>query len=107
MKYHITAFFLGFLLDLLFGDPYWLPHPIRLIGSLITKAEKCLLGDKEERNERKELRQGVGLVMIVLFCTVSVTAVILFSVYRLNIYAGIAVETIMTYQILAIKCLKV
>ena len=49
MKYHITAFFLGFLLDLLFGDPYWLPHPIRLIGSLITKAEKCLLGDKEER----------------------------------------------------------
>lgn len=35
LKYHMTAFFLGFLLDLLLGDPYWLPHPIRLIGNLI------------------------------------------------------------------------
>ena len=32
MKYHMIAFFAGFCLDMLFGDPYWLPHPIRLIG---------------------------------------------------------------------------
>ena len=32
MRYHMIAFFLGFLLDLLLGDPYCLPHPIRLIG---------------------------------------------------------------------------
>lgn len=40
MKYHITAFFLGYLLDLLLGDPYWLFHPIRLIGHLISSLEK-------------------------------------------------------------------
>ena len=40
MEYHIIAFFLGFLLDLILGDPYWMPHPIRLIGSLIAKVEK-------------------------------------------------------------------
>ena len=32
MKYHILAFGAGFLLDQLFGDPYFLPHPIRGIG---------------------------------------------------------------------------
>ena len=40
MSYHFFAMFLGFVLDLLFGDPHWLPHPIRLIGNLIASLEK-------------------------------------------------------------------
>ena len=31
MGYHIIAFFTGFLLDMVLGDPYFLPHPVRLI----------------------------------------------------------------------------
>lgn len=107
MKYHIIAFFLGFLLDLLFGDPYWLPHPIRLIGSLIARVEKCFLGKNKDRNEKKELWQGIYMVIIVLFSTMTVTTLILCLTYYINCYLGIAVETIMTYQILATKCLKV
>lgn len=107
MKYHMIAFSLGFLLDLLFGDPYWLPHPIRLIGSLIAKAEKYFLGKNKDRNEKKELRQGIYMVIIVLFSTMTVTTLILCLTYYINCYLGIAVETIMTYQILATKCLKV
>jgi adenosylcobinamide-phosphate synthase len=107
MRFHIIAFFFGFLLDLLFGDPYWLPHPIRLIGGLIAKVEKCFLGKNIERNEKKELRQGYFIVIIVLFSTVAVSSLILFLAYYINCYMGIAVEMIMTYQILATKCLKV
>ena len=107
MKYHIIAFFLGFLLDLLFGDPYWLPHPIRLIGSLIARVEKCFLGKNKDRNEKKELWQGIYMVIIVLFSTMTVTTLILCLTYYINCYLVIAVETIMTYQILATKCLKV
>lgn len=106
MKYHIIAFFLGFLLDLLFGDPYWLPHPIRLIGSLIARVEKCFLEKNKDRNEKKELWQGSYMVIIVLFSTMTVTTLILCLTYYINCYLGIAVETIMTYQILATKCLK-
>lgn len=106
MKYHIMAFFLGFLLDLLLGDPYWLPHPIRVIGSLIAKVEKYFLGKNKEKNEKRELRQGKCLVIIVLFSTLAVTTFILLHAYYINCYLGIAVETIMTYQILATKCLK-
>lgn len=107
MKYHIIAFFMGFLLDLLFGDPYWLPHPIRFIGSLIARAEKCFLGKNKAGNEKRELRQGIYLVIIVLFSTLAVTALILCLTYSIHCYLGIAAETIMTYQILAAKCLRV
>lgn len=32
----------GYLLDLLLGDPRWLPHPIRLFGNVIAKGEALL-----------------------------------------------------------------
>ena len=38
----LFALLLGFLLDLLLGDPRWLPHPIRAIGALIAGLEKLL-----------------------------------------------------------------
>lgn len=105
MKYHIIAFFCGFLLDLLIGDPYFLPHPIRLIGSLIAKVENWLLG--KAQNRAREFRQGIWMVIIVLSSTVAVATLILFGAYWLHPYVGIVIETIMTYQILATKCLKV
>lgn len=104
MKYHITAFFLGFLLDLLLGDPYRLPHPVRLIGRLIAKTEKLLTGG--ERNEKKELFGGIWLVVIVSGVTLAVAAGILIPAYLIHPFAGTLTETVMTYQILAVKCLK-
>ena len=44
MKYTTLAILAGFLLDQLFGDPYWLPHPIRAIGWLISKGETWIRG---------------------------------------------------------------
>ena len=35
----LLAVIIGFILDLIFGDPLWLPHPIRLLGFLISKGE--------------------------------------------------------------------
>ena len=40
--YILPAVALGFLLDLIFGDPAWLYHPVRLIAKLITLFEKLL-----------------------------------------------------------------
>ena len=109
LKYHMTAFFLGFLLDLLLGDPYWLPHPIRLIGNLIAALDRKILGNPEEskRNDRREFHRGIVLVVLVLLSVTVVAAVLLFGGYALHPYIGLVLETIMTYQILATKCLKV
>lgn len=109
MGYHILAFFMGFLLDLLFGDPYWLPHPVRFLGFLIARMEKALLGgdcDKAERSPKREKRKGGWLVILVLAITGGLSAGMLVCAYRIHPIGGWAVETLMTYQILAVKCLK-
>lgn len=103
MKYHIVAFILGFILDLIVGDPYWLPHPIRLIGSMIGALEK-----KWNTEEPKQaLGRGKLLVLTCLLATGLVVSGILLGCYSLHPYAGLAVEAIMTYQILSTRCLKV
>ena len=59
MIYHISAFFFGFILDMIFGDPQGFPHPVRLMGGLISALEKRLL-NMENRNLRKS---RVGIVV--------------------------------------------
>ena len=105
LKYHLAAFFLGFIMDLLFGDPYWLPNPIRLIGNLIAQAEKLFYKDGK-RDQKKEYRGGCMTVLTVLLVTGIVTCILLFTAYRLHPLLGAGIEMIMTYQILAIKSLK-
>ena len=107
LRYHVIAFFTGFLLDQLFGDPYFLPHPIRLIGSLIAKMERWLTGNSDTRDQAREFRQGVWLVIAVLTCTAAAAGTVFLLAYRVHPYVGTAAEAVMTYQILAAKCLKV
>ena len=192
MKYHMIAFFAGFCLDMLFGDPYWLPHPIRLIGSLISSLERMLIGAKGSRKEEKNLhrveeaadekpgrkeegreeqkteqrrkerrkteqgteqtateenkketteqtvkeeqkakqtikkeqrtgrqeerrskensekfRKGIILAVTVPIVSALVSALLLVVAYKLHPVCGVMIEAIMTYQILAAKCLKV
>ncbi len=98
--YHGIAFVAGFLLDLLLGDPYWLPHPIRLMGRLISALEKGL-----NKKERRALK-GFILVFFVLCLTAVITFFLLAVSYRVHPVLGCVMESVMTYQILATKCLK-
>lgn len=104
LKYHMIGFVAGFCLDMLFGDPYWLPHPIRLIGSLIAKLEGWFL--KSERDKRGEIFSGILLVILVVSFAVIGSGLILGGAYMIHPGIGITVEAVMTYQILAAKCLK-
>ena len=110
MKYHILAFGAGFLLDQLFGDPYFLPHPIRGIGWLIAKTEKTLRAGNPQGNpterEGAERRKGKLLVVIVLLFTGMLSALILFGAYAMHPGLGVVIEAVMTYQILAARCLQ-
>lgn len=105
LTYHMIAFVCGFVLDLVFGDPHALPHPIRLIGTLIAGLEKKLL-KLQMRDEKREFYKGILLVVLVLFSTGAVAALVLVVAYWLYPVAGIVIESVMTYQILATKCLK-
>ena len=103
MKYHVLAFAIGFVLDLIIGDPHSLPHPIRLIGNLIAVLDKKWNnGTKEHR-----LKMGRWLVVCVTGSAVLVTAILIFGSYLAHPIAGVVVESILTYYILATKSLRV
>lgn len=112
MCYHIIAFIAGFVLDLLIGDPHFIPHPVRLIGSLISFLDKRLnseAGYNSSENEANltKYKRGVLLVFTVIFATFAVSVIILMAAYSINLYAGVIAEAVMTWQILATKCLRV
>ena len=105
MELSILAVALGFLLDLLIGDPHWLYHPIRLVGHLISSLEK-LLRSIFPKNEKGELAAGVFLLILTAGITTAVSWGILFAAGCIHPYVRFALETIMCYQLLATKCLK-
>ncbi len=103
---HLIALISGYLLDLLIGDPHWIWHPVSLIGRLITFLEKKLLNiTSNNRNNRKELKNGLFTCFTVCIITVMSTVTILILSYMLNRYFGAAIEAIMTCYILAAKSL--
>lgn len=112
MCYHIFAFIAGFVLDLLIGDPHFIPHPVRLIGSLISFCDKRLNCDAGYNISEKKLnlikyKRGMLLAFIVIFATFAMSVIIIVAAYSINLYAGVIAEAVMTWQILATKCLRV
>ena len=105
MIYHISAFFFGFILDMIFGDPQGFPHPVRLMGGLISALEKRLL-DMENRNPDRELKNGKLLAAAVLLSVSAVSSAVFIAAYFAHPILGACAEAFMTYQILAAKGLK-
>ncbi len=48
----------GFVLDAIFGDPAWLPHPVVLMGKAITALEKRLRAQFPQTPQGGALRRG-------------------------------------------------
>lgn len=109
MQYHIIALLLGVILDLIIGDPYKLPHPIRLIGGLIGKLDHLFMDKRidKERNKNTERLLGLILVLIVISLTALVTSIVLIGAYLVNPILGMIIEAILSFYILAAKSLKV
>ncbi|SFU42400.1 adenosylcobinamide-phosphate synthase [Clostridium sp. DSM 8431] len=93
---------LGFILDLIFGDPMWLPHPIRLIGNTISKGEKIT----RKIFKDKEFIAGMVLSIFVVSMSFTLPFLILYLAGKVSTYLKIAIESIFIYQIMATKCLK-
>ena len=105
MAFHISALILGFLLDLAFGDPRWLYHPIRLIGNLIAWAEKPFRA-AFPKSEKGELAAGTFFAVFVVAVSTAVPAILLALASRLSSWLVFALEVFWSFQILAAKSLK-
>lgn len=101
----LYALILGFCLDLIVGDPHWMPHPIVFIGKLIDVTEKGMrkLFPKTVRGENFA---GAAIWLIVVTVSTGIPLLILHLAYGANCWLGFALETILCAQILATKSLK-
>ena len=105
MELSILAVVLGFVLDLLIGDPHWLYHPIRLVGALISALEKLLRG-VFPKNKNGELTAGVFLLALTAGITTGCAWGLLYLAGRIHPWVRFVLETVMCYQLLATKALK-
>ena len=56
---------------------------------------------------RDRYKRGMLLVFTVIFATFAISVIIIVAAYSINLYAGVIAEAVMTWQILATKCLRV
>ena len=101
----ILALPLGFVLDLIFGDPSWIRHPVCWIGDLISALEKRL------RKIFPDTPGGLltaGIVMVFMVCAVCyfLPFAILYILYKFVPVAAFLLETVWCYQLLAARSLK-
>lgn len=103
--YHLIALLLGFFIDLLLGDPHSIPHPVVWIGKLITAVEKFVRRIFPKTVRGENIAGGV-LWLTVAGISTAVPALLLYAAYRIHPAAGLALESIMCWQILATKSLR-
>lgn len=96
----------GFILDMIFGDPIWLYHPVRLIGAWISFLETWLL-KIAGKSESAQLAAG-GVLWIL---TASVFTLFPFWLLKgaemLHPMAAFLLESFWCYQLLAARSLSV
>lgn len=103
MKYIFPALpmLIGFLLDCIIGDPYWIPHPVRWIGTLISALEKTI------RKHMKNLRAGGILLAVIVIAVSTLLPLILIRICRkLHPVCGLIVESICICYLLAARSLQ-
>ena len=92
----------GFVLDALFGDPAWLPHPVVYMGKAISALEKRLRA-RLPKTPQGELLGGA----IVAFClpvgTFLLTSLVCLGAARISPWLGLAVQMFWCGQALAAK----
>lgn len=106
MTISLVALVMGYILDLIFGDPYWMPHPVRFIGNLISLLEK-VIRRFISKTKRGEYIGGIILTAMVVSISMVIPLIIILIAKTINKYLALIVESFMCYQILATKSLKV
>ena len=95
----------GFILDMLSGDPDWMPHPVVYMGKAISKLEQKLRSIFP-KTEKGELSAGFILAASMSIGTLLFTAAVCFGASRLSPMLGFLVQLLWCWQALAAKGLS-
>ena len=101
----LYAMLIGFGMDLLLGDPRGMPHPVIWIGRLISALEPYLRAIFP-RTPEGERRAGGVLWLLTAAVSTALPALVLWVCASISPWLRLAVESVMCWQILAVKSLR-
>lgn len=101
----VAAAVLGFLLDLLLGDPAWMPHPVVLMGRCITWLETGLRRIFPA-SSRGELAAGAVLAVLLPAGTLLVSGGVLCGLGMVHPALRLGMEILWSWQALAMRGLR-
>lgn len=101
------AIVLGFFLDRILGDPQWMWHPVRLLGSLIAFLEKRLYPrDKMAVSPGRQMARGAVLTVLVCAVTATSSWLFLWGAGKISSAASFLLSTVLCYFLFAAKSLE-
>ena len=101
----IWAALIGFGVDLLLGDPAWMPHPVVLMGRAITLLEKALRRIVPD-TPRGLLAAGTVLALLLPAGTLTFSCLALFVCGLVHPALRFALEVVWSWQVLAMRGLR-
>ncbi|MEG2002363.1 MAG: adenosylcobinamide-phosphate synthase CbiB, partial [Clostridia bacterium] len=105
IKLSTLSVVIGFVIDLIVGDPHFLLHPVVLIGKFIAILEKIFRKILPKNKLGERWAGGFTAILTIIFSTIVPLAILYFA-YKFNIYVYLFIESVMSWQILATKSLK-
>jgi len=96
-----TILLSAFILDLILGDPRWLPHPVRAIGWTIRRTETVLR--RFTKTQLTEKAAGVLLVVLMVSLVYFLSQFLIFSFSRLSHAIGFVLSVLLAYTALAAR----
>ena len=105
MKWSLFALLIGFGIDLIVGDPHGLPHPVVGIGKLISLLERRFRA-LFPKTARGEIFAGACIWLCTVLVSAGLPALILYGAQRVSVYLRLALESVMCWQVLAVRSLR-
>lgn len=99
----LLSLYIGYIIDLIIGDPYSFPHPVKYIGKLIKVVENFVR--KTAKTDRGLKIGGFFLWFVTVGTTFAVTYLVM-RLARFNTIVYVIINSIVIYTTLATKCLK-
>ena len=92
---YILPLLIGWLLDLLLGDPVWLPHPVVGFGKMIA------FGERHFNKGRHRKLKGALLALVLVLSVLVVTSILLYYLFTLHFTFYILSSSLLIFFCLA------
>ena len=93
-----VSLLLGYLLDLMIGDPVYPFHPVRVMGRAASSLEIYL-----RRNFRTEFLAGFIFTALIVFASVSISWSVVFLSALISPYVSLAFSTFFVYSSISVR----